>query len=193
MNQVLVLLAAEARRIRRDGLVAFGAMLVGQGAFAFFLPASSFASTRVVELASKQNGFACTFKTVRSCCYSTTRVLANDEAGKKKANEACAGVPMAPKATSPSRRIRRTSAASDASTWFTRSRSSRNGTRDNAVMSAIADPLTEKEIRGSWRRIFPKRQGSCHQTLAAVSRAINHHVGRSHLPSWGYNTLGIKK
>ena len=43
---------------------------------------------------------------------------------------------MAPKATSRSRRIRHASLDDY-----------RNGTRDNAVMSAMAKPLTEKEIR----------------------------------------------
>jgi cytochrome c553 len=87
----------------------------------------------------------------------TTRVLANDEAGKKKADEACAAChgPEGNKPITPETpRL-----GGQQYDYLVQALSAyRKGTRDNAVMTAMAKPLTEKEVR-DLAAYFAGRQG----------------------------------
>jgi cytochrome c553 len=87
----------------------------------------------------------------------TTPVPANDEAGKKKADEACAAChgaegnkPITP--DTPRLGGQQYEYLVHALDDY------RNGTRDNAVMSAMAKPLTKKEI-GELAGYFSRQQG----------------------------------
>jgi cytochrome c553 len=87
----------------------------------------------------------------------TTRALATDDAGKKKADEACAAChgpegnkPITPE--TPRLGGQQYGYLMQALTDY------RNGTRDNAVMSAMAKPLTKKEIR-DLAGYFSRQQG----------------------------------
>jgi cytochrome c553 len=87
----------------------------------------------------------------------TTRVLPNDEAGKKKADEACAAChgaegnkPITP--DTPRLGGQQYDYLVHALDDY------RNGTRDNPVMSAMAKPLTKKEI-GELAGYFSRQQG----------------------------------
>jgi len=86
-----------------------------------------------------------------------TTACANDEVGKKKADEACAAChgPAGSKPITPETPL----LAGQQYDYLVQSLIAyRKGTRDNAVMSAMAKPLTEKEIRDlAW--YFSRQQG----------------------------------
>jgi cytochrome c553 len=116
--------------------------------------------TRRANITSKRTPLACDLALAVVLCASllfTTRVLANDEAGKKKADEACAAChgPEGNKPTTPDTpRL-----AGQQYDYLVRALDDyRNGTRDNAVMSAMAKPLTRKEIR-ELAGYFSRQQG----------------------------------
>ncbi len=86
-----------------------------------------------------------------------TPALANDDAGKKKADQACAAChgpegnkPITPE--TPRLGGQQYDYLVQALTDY------RKGTRDNAVMSAMAKPLTKKEI-GELAGYFSRQQG----------------------------------
>ena len=76
----------------------------------------------------------------------TTTALAKDEAGKKKADEACAAC-HGPEGNKPITPETPRLAGQQYGYLVQALTAYRKGTRDNAVMSAVAKPLTEKEIR----------------------------------------------
>jgi cytochrome c553 len=76
----------------------------------------------------------------------TTQVLANDEAGKKKADEACAAC-HGPEGNKPITPETPRLGGQQYDYLVHALGDYRNGTRDNAVMSAMAKPLTAQEIR----------------------------------------------
>ena len=87
----------------------------------------------------------------------TTTTLAGDDVGKRKADEACAAChgPEGNKPITPETpRL-----AGQQYDYLGQSLAAyRKGTRENAVMSAMAKPLTEKEIR-DLAGYFSKQQG----------------------------------
>ncbi len=87
----------------------------------------------------------------------TTPTLAGDDIGKKKADEACAAChgPEGNKPVTPETpRL-----AGQQFDYLVRSLTEyRNGRRDNAVMTAMAKPLTEKQVR-ELARYFSRQQG----------------------------------
>ena len=87
----------------------------------------------------------------------TTRVLANDEAGKKKADEACAAC-HGPEGNKPITPETPRLAGQEYGYLVQSLNAYRKGTRDNPVMSAMAKPLTEKEIR-ELAGYFSRQQG----------------------------------
>jgi cytochrome c553 len=87
----------------------------------------------------------------------TTRVLANDEAGKKKADEACAAC-HGPEGNKPITPDTPRLGGQQYEYLVHALDDYRNGTRDNAVMSAMAKPLTKKEI-GELAEYFSRQQG----------------------------------
>ena len=86
-----------------------------------------------------------------------TRVLANDDAGKKKADEACAAC-HGPEGNKPITPETPRLGGQQYDYLVHALEDYRNGTRDNAVMSAMAKPLTEKEIR-DLARYFSRQHG----------------------------------
>jgi len=101
------------------------------------------------NVTSRRTSSTCDLALAFALCSSllfATGVLANDEAGKKKADEACAAChgPEGNKPITPDTpRL-----AGQQYDYLVRALDDyRNGTRENAVMSAMAKPLTEKEIR----------------------------------------------
>jgi cytochrome c553 len=76
----------------------------------------------------------------------TTAALAEDEAGKKKADEACAAC-HGPEGNKPITPETPRLAGQEYGYLVQSLNAYRKGTRDNPVMSAMAKPLTEKEIR----------------------------------------------
>ena len=98
---------------------------------------------------SKRTPLACDLALVVALCASllfTTRALANDEAGKKKADEACAAC-HGPEGNKPVTPDTPRLGGQQYDYLVHALHDYRNGMRDNAVMSAMAKPLTEKEIR----------------------------------------------
>jgi cytochrome c553 len=77
---------------------------------------------------------------------ATTAALAKDEAGKKKADEACAAC-HGPEGNKPITPETPRLAGQQYDYLVQSLNAYRKGTRDNPVMSAMAKPLTEKEIR----------------------------------------------
>ena len=75
----------------------------------------------------------------------TTQSLANDEAGKKKADEACAAC-HGPEGNKPVTPETPRLGGQQYDYLIHALDDYRSGTRDNAVMSAMAKPLTKKEI-----------------------------------------------
>ena len=75
-----------------------------------------------------------------------TRALASDDLGKKKADEACAAC-HGPEGNKPITSETPRLAGQQYDYLVQALTDYRTGTRDNAVMSAMAKPLTEKEIR----------------------------------------------
>jgi cytochrome c553 len=77
---------------------------------------------------------------------ATTVALAKDEAGKKKADESCAAC-HGPEGNKPITPETPRLAGQQYDYLVQSLNAYRKGTRDNPVMSAMAKPLTEKEIR----------------------------------------------
>ena len=77
---------------------------------------------------------------------ATTAASANDEAGKKKADEACAAC-HGPEGNKPITAETPRLAGQHYGYLVQSLNAYRTGTRDNPVMGALAKPLTEKEIR----------------------------------------------
>ena len=101
-----------------------------------------------MSIASKRICIVRALALVVACAafVATTTALAKDELGKKKADEACAAChgPEGDKPITPETpRL-----AGQQYAYLVQSLNAyRKGTRDNPVMSAMAKPLTEKEIR----------------------------------------------
>ena len=89
-------------------------------------------------------------------CAATTAALAEDEAGKKKA-EACAAC-HGPEGNKPITPETPRLAGQEYGYLVQSLTAYRKGTRDNAVMTAMAKPLTEKEIR-DLAKYFSTQQG----------------------------------
>jgi len=87
----------------------------------------------------------------------TTTTVASDGIGKKKADEACAAC-HGPEGNKPVTPETPRLADQEYGYLVQALTDYRNGTRDNAVMSAMAKPLTEKEIR-DLAGYFSKQQG----------------------------------
>jgi cytochrome c553 len=75
-----------------------------------------------------------------------TRAVANDDAGKKKADDACAAC-HGPEGNKPNTPETPRLAGQQYGYLVRALNDYRNGTRDNPLMSAMAKPLSEKEIR----------------------------------------------
>ena len=88
---------------------------------------------------------------------ATTAALAKDEAGKKKADEACAAC-HGPEGNKPVTPDTPRLGGQQYDYLVHALDDYRNGTRDNAVMSAMAKPLTKKEI-GELAGYFSRQQG----------------------------------
>ena len=87
----------------------------------------------------------------------TTRALASDDLGKKKADEACAAC-HGPEGNKPITPETPRLGGQEYGYLVQALTDYRNGTRDNAVMSAMAKPLTKKEI-GELAGYFSRQQG----------------------------------
>jgi cytochrome c553 len=87
----------------------------------------------------------------------TTTTLASDDVGKKKADEACAAC-HGPEGNKPITPETPRLAGQEYGYLVRALTDYRKGTRDNAVMSAMAKPLTEKEIR-DLAAYFSRQQG----------------------------------
>ena len=87
----------------------------------------------------------------------TTAAWAKDEAGKKKADEACAAC-HGPEGNKPITAETPRLAGQEYGYLVQSLNAYRNGTRDNPVMSAMAKPLTKKEI-GELAEYFSRQQG----------------------------------
>ena len=88
---------------------------------------------------------------------ATTAALAKDEAGKKKADEACAAC-HGPEGNKPITPETPRLAGQQYDYLVQSLNAYRKGTRDNPVMSAMAKPLTKKEI-GELAGYFSRQQG----------------------------------
>ena len=88
---------------------------------------------------------------------ATTAALAKDEAGKKKADEACAAC-HGPEGNKPLTPETPRLAGQQYDYLVQSLNAYRKGTRDNPVMSAMAKPLTEKEIQ-DLAEYFSTQQG----------------------------------
>ena len=88
---------------------------------------------------------------------ATTAASAKDEAGKKKADEACAAC-HGPEGNKPVTPETPRLAGQEYGYLVQSLTAYRKGTRDNAVMSAMAKPLTEKEVR-DLAGYFSRQQG----------------------------------
>jgi len=87
----------------------------------------------------------------------TTTTLAGDDVGKRKADEACAAC-HGPEGNKPVTPETPRLAGQQYEYLVQALIEYRKGTRDNAVMTAMAKPLTEKQVRElAW--YFSKRQG----------------------------------
>jgi len=86
-----------------------------------------------------------------------TPALASDDAGKKKADEACAAC-HGPEGNKPVTPETPRLAGQQYDYLIQALNDYRKGARDNAVMSAMAKPLTEKEI-GELAGYFSRQQG----------------------------------
>jgi|SRR5579862_3658786 len=112
------------------------------------------------NMTSKRTPIACDLALAVVLCASllcATRVLANDEAGKKKADEACAAChgPQGNKPITPDTPL----LGGQQYDYLVHALDDyRSGIRDHAVMSAMAKPLTKKEI-GELAEYFSRQQG----------------------------------
>ena len=87
----------------------------------------------------------------------TTAMGASDEVGKKKADEACAAC-HGPEGNKPITPETPRLAGQEYGYLVQSLTAYRKGTRDNAVMGAMAKPLTEKEVR-DLAGYFSRQQG----------------------------------
>ena len=87
----------------------------------------------------------------------TTPALANDDAGKQKADQACAAC-HGPEGNKPVTPDTPRLAGQQYDYLVQALKDYRKGARDNAVMSAMAKPLTEKEVR-DLAGYFSRQQG----------------------------------
>ena len=97
----------------------------------------------------RQTAAAPVFVLALLLCATTicaTQASASDDAGKKKADEACASC-HGPEGNKPITPETPRLGGQEYGYVVQALNDYRNGTRDNAVMSAMAKPLTEKEIR----------------------------------------------
>ena len=111
-------------------------------------------------MTSKRTPLACGLAVAVVLCASllfTTRALANDEAGKKKADAACAAC-HGPEGNKPITPDTPRLGGQQYEYLVHALDDYRNGARDNAVMSAMAKPLTKKEIR-DLAGYFSRQQG----------------------------------
>jgi len=102
-----------------------------------------------MNVKSKQPLPAAAFAPALVLCASlicTTTALASEDAGKKKANEACAAC-HGPEGNKPITPETPRLAGQQYDYLVQALNDYRKGVRDNPVMSAMAKPLTEKEIR----------------------------------------------
>jgi cytochrome c553 len=116
--------------------------------------------TSRANMTSKRTPFVCDLALAVVLCASllfTTAVLANDEAGKKKADEACAAC-HGPGGNKPITPDTPRLGGQQYEYLVHALDDYRNGTRDNAVMSAMAKPLTKQEI-GELAGYFSRQQG----------------------------------
>ena len=112
-----------------------------------------------MNAAAKRTPLAHTFTFAALCAalLGATTTLASDDLGKKKADEACAACRSAEgnkPITSETPRL----AGQEYGYLVQALTEYRQGTRDNAVMNAMAKPLTEKEIR-DLAGYFSRQQG----------------------------------
>jgi cytochrome c553 len=87
----------------------------------------------------------------------STTTLASDDAGKKKADETCAAC-HGPEGNKPATPETPRLGGQQYDYLVQALTDYRNGTRDNAVMTAMAKPLTKKEI-GELAGYFSRQQG----------------------------------
>ena len=92
-----------------------------------------------------------------SMLLATTAAHAGDEIGKKKADEACAAC-HGPEGNKPITPETPRLAGQQYGYLVLALTEYRNGTRDNAVMSAMAKPLTDKEV-ADLASYFSRQQG----------------------------------
>jgi cytochrome c553 len=108
----------------------------------------------------KQRAVAPIFALALVLCASpicATRAVASDDAGKKKADQACAAC-HGPEGNKPNTPETPRLGGQQYGYLVQALNDYRKGTRDNPVMSAIAKPLTEKEIR-ELAGYFSRQQG----------------------------------
>jgi cytochrome c553 len=108
----------------------------------------------------KQRTLAPVFALALVLCASpicATRASASDDAGKKKADEACASC-HGPEGNKPITPETPRLGGQQYGYLVQALNDYRNGTRDNPLMSAMAKPLTEKEIR-ELAGYFSRQQG----------------------------------
>ena len=109
--------------------------------------------------AAKRTPLARTFPFAALCAalLCTSTAFANDLAGKRKADEACAAC-HGPEGNKPITPETPRLAGQQYGYLVLALTEYRNGTRDNAVMSAMAKPLTNKEV-ADLALYFSKQQG----------------------------------
>ena len=98
-----------------------------------------------------------TFAVLCAALLGTTTTLANDDTGKKKADEACAAC-HGPEGNKPITPETPRLAGQQYGYLVQALTEYRNGTRDNAIMSAMAKPLTDKEV-ADLASYFSRHQG----------------------------------
>jgi len=97
------------------------------------------------------------FAALCAALLGTTTTLANDDAGKKKADEACAAC-HGPQGNKPVTPETPRLAGQQYDYLVLALTEYRKGTRDNAIMSAMAKPLTDKEV-ADLSSYFSRQQG----------------------------------
>jgi len=108
----------------------------------------------------KRRALAPTFGLALVLCVSpicATRAVASDDAGKKKADEAC-GACHGPEGNKPITPETPRLGGQQYGYLVQALNDYRRGTRDNPVMTAMAKPLTDKEIR-ELAGYFSRQQG----------------------------------
>ena len=112
-----------------------------------------------MNTAAKRTPLARTFAFTVLCAalLCTITALANDGAGKKKADEACAAC-HGPEGNKPITPETPRLAGQQYGYLVLALTEYRKGTRDNAVMSAMAKPLTDKEV-ADLASYFSRQQG----------------------------------